>query len=582
MYDLTLCSFCTANQYQQNRKSGENMTHMHHESRHVRQSQKKGTLLPTSARLSSERTIYVGYEHNESIPSELTDAELVKRARHGDQEAFTALVRRYANAVFGAALARARHLYDAEDIAQEVFIKAYFKLHQLREPERVGAWLYQITQRALVQWYRRADNSVSLFDQPPEPAETNEPAAELLVWMNVKEHLNRLPEEARTVLVLRYLVDWPNSKIAAFLAIPVGTVESRLARARKRLRRVMNAMADELKGKRLGDEFAERVRDLIEVKVVIGPRISLSPGRSSGLLRLEYEDQAAGETKHLPIVIGMEQLNAIQGALEGTSLPRPMTADLLVRVIEGLGGQVRSAVVSEVPEATFYAELYVLQGEKHVTFDCRPSDAVNVALRAKAPIYVAKDLAKRASMTPSQMAGSKIDSHRLERLPAPAGWRVAGSSPGDYDIGVDHNGGYEGRAAAYIRPNTPEPHGFSTMMQMISAQQYLGSRIHLAAYIKVADVADWAGLWMRVDGPSGEILAFDSMQNRKITGTQDWERHEIALDVPPNSVRIAFGLLLAGTGQVWMSDLTLACVPTERSFPAPNLPNQPRNLDFAE
>ena len=96
-------------------------------------------------------------------------------------------------------------------------------------------------------------------------------------------------------------------------------------------------------------------------------------------------------------------------------------------------------------------------------------------------------------------------------------------------------------------------------MQMSQPGEYLGKRVRLSGYVKSDKVTNWAGLWFRVDGPNNgpnpSSLAFDNMQERPIKGTTDWTRYEIVLDVPEAAQRLAFGILLAGGGQVWMDDL---------------------------
>jgi erythromycin esterase len=82
--------------------------------------------------------------------------------------------------------------------------------------------------------------------------------------------------------------------------------------------------------------------------------------------------------------------------------------------------------------------------------------------------------------------------------------------------------------------------------------------------VKASCVEQTAGVWMRVDGPdtpkTGKSLGFDNMQNRPITGTSDWTRYDIVLDVPTDATAIAFGIRLSGKGQVWLDDVTLTTV----------------------
>jgi hypothetical protein len=96
-------------------------------------------------------------------------------------------------------------------------------------------------------------------------------------------------------------------------------------------------------------------------------------------------------------------------------------------------------------------------------------------------------------------------------------------------------------------------------MQNVKADAFRGTRVRMSGWVRADSVADSAGLWMRVDGPdtrkTQHSLSFDNMENRPIKGTSDWTRYEIVLDVPPESVEIAFGILLADTGEVWLDDV---------------------------
>jgi hypothetical protein len=98
-----------------------------------------------------------------------------------------------------------------------------------------------------------------------------------------------------------------------------------------------------------------------------------------------------------------------------------------------------------------------------------------------------------------------------------------------------------------------------------------------------------AQLWMRIDGQNGQVLGFDNMDSRAITGTKSWEKYSIVLDVPPASAAISFGFLLAGQGEVVAADFNLATVDTtvDTTGSTPpeegrTLPNEPANLDLKQ
>ena len=115
----------------------------------------------------------------------------------------------------------------------------------------------------------------------------------------------------------------------------------------------------------------------------------------------------------LPIWVGVFEANAIALQIENVSTPRPMTHDLLRNVIQDLNGDVQKIVVSDLKGNTFYAVLHVVVAGEMVMIDARPSDAIALALRVRAPIFAEDaviDNAKSMDITPD-----KGDSARLQQ-----------------------------------------------------------------------------------------------------------------------------------------------------------------------
>jgi len=106
------------------------------------------------------------------------------------------------------------------------------------------------------------------------------------------------------------------------------------------------------------------------------------------------------ERNFLPIWIGMFEAAAIAMELQDFTPPRPMTHDLLTSIIETLGAKVEKVVINEIKEDTFFAILEVKpKGDKGtIKIDCRPSDAIAVAVRTSVPIYVAENVMMKAKM----------------------------------------------------------------------------------------------------------------------------------------------------------------------------------------
>ena len=139
----------------------------------------------------------------------------------------------------------------------------------------------------------------------------------------------------------------------------------------------------------------------------------------------------------------------------------------------------------------------------------------------------------------------------------PDGWYPAGSNPNEYEMGIDNTIFQSGQSCAYIKSKNPKRDEFGTLMQTISAENYLGKRLQLSGYIKSEDVEEWCGMWMRIDGESNKLLGFDNMQDRAIKGNTDWNKYVIVLDVPVSSKTILFGVLLTGEGKVWFDNFEL-------------------------
>jgi RNA polymerase sigma factor (sigma-70 family) len=174
--------------------------------------------------------------------SQLADNELVERAKRGDVAAYEQLVRRYQEPVFRTAYLITRSSADAQDAAQEVFVKAYFALHRFRTGAPLRPWLMRIAvnesrnrrraagRREALSLRAAAEWTVEGADPSPEAALlAAERRCELLAA------LDRLREVDRLVLACRFLLDLSERETAELLGLRLGTAKSRLSRALSRL-----------------------------------------------------------------------------------------------------------------------------------------------------------------------------------------------------------------------------------------------------------------------------------------------------------------------------------------------------------
>ena len=120
--------------------------------------------------------------------------------------------------------------------------------------------------------------------------------------------------------------------------------------------------------------------------------IALDPITNMPIIILKDVD----ERKALPIWVGIFEANAIALELEKVTTPRPMTHDLLKSVLDGLGVTVRQVIVNDLKDNTFFAVIELNSNGAVINIDSRPSDAIALALRVNAPIFVAENVVAQA------------------------------------------------------------------------------------------------------------------------------------------------------------------------------------------
>jgi len=195
------------------------------------------------------------------------DVELVAAALAGGPKAFGPIVERYKDAVFGIALSRLRSFHDAEDVAQGVFLQAFERLEDLRDPARLGAWLRSITIHRAIDHLRRRRDGVDIERADDE-------AGSVSVWRREEERrglrdqvmaaIGRLSKTQRETTTLFYINGYSVEEVAAIQEVPAGTVKCRLHDAREKLKEEMIGVVEEvLKAEAPKEGFGQRVFDLL-------------------------------------------------------------------------------------------------------------------------------------------------------------------------------------------------------------------------------------------------------------------------------------------------------------------------------
>lgn len=180
------------------------------------------------------------------------DAKLVLGAQNGNQDCFNQLVKKYEKLVYNTAFQYVKSADDAFDISQNTFMKAYIKLNSFRGSSKFSTWLYRIAQNCSKDYIRYRNNhitsSITVEDDesdeesqldipdtdinnlPEESLERNE------INRSVRAAIDSLPEEQREIIILRDIDGVSYEDIAAMLDLELGTVKSRINRARKKIK----------------------------------------------------------------------------------------------------------------------------------------------------------------------------------------------------------------------------------------------------------------------------------------------------------------------------------------------------------
>jgi uncharacterized protein len=163
----------------------------------------------------------------------------------------------------------------------------------------------------------------------------------------------------------------------------------------------------------------------LEMKV---KQLALDPLSNMPMIVLRDEE----EKRSLPIWVGLAEANAIALELEKIPTARPMTHDLIRNILESVGARVTKVVVNDLKENTFYAVIHLRLGPNDLTVDSRPSDAIALALRVDAPIFVDEEVLNKAESVEVKVAkepestGKPDDPARIKE------W-LESIKPGDFD-----------------------------------------------------------------------------------------------------------------------------------------------------
>lgn len=177
------------------------------------------------------------------------DRVLVERCLKGEERAFGELLGKYKNSVYSICYRMVRNQTDAEDLAQEVFIRTFSVLDRYDPSYPFSSWLFRITSNLCIDFLRKARGGMVSLDQPIEgsdgpiqrqlPADGAKPDREMEskeMMAILEEAISTLPEHYRIIVILRHQEQMSYEEISDDLGIPLGTVKARIHRARKMIK----------------------------------------------------------------------------------------------------------------------------------------------------------------------------------------------------------------------------------------------------------------------------------------------------------------------------------------------------------
>ena len=362
---------------------------------------------------------------------------LVRAAQRGDAGAFSCLIER-AEPALHRFCARLAGEAGADDLTQEVLLRACRALASLEHPERFEPWLFAIAANLARRWWRQRlrwpvslDGLMAAYPDLPASAWgslTPPQASPDVVFEEAEQSralqaaLDSLPAPLGRVVALHYLDGLDYREVAAALDVPVSTVKGRLFKSRQRLQKEL--LAAGFSGARQPRRPHHKGVSVMAAKKSSAPPTQPAESEEEVLIesirmnlmaprRVVFLKSKARE-RFLPIIVGVPEADALAIALQKKEVPRPLTHDLMLAGFMALGASVTRVVVSGLEGETFLARVHLDVSGRPEVLDARPSDSFALAVRARAPIFVAAEVMERSGIESLERAESGS-----VRVPAP-------------------------------------------------------------------------------------------------------------------------------------------------------------------
>ena len=320
------------------------------------------------------------------------DAFWVERARRGDHAAFGLLVDKYAAEITRFLTSKTGRADEAHDLAQDTWLHTYLSLGRLREPGKFREWVYGIARNRVLMWLRQTHVTATQQEMSPDAYTPTSASSEdlIVVWelrKTVLQAITQLSDVNREAVRMHYLDDLSYREIAEQLGVPVKTVKSRLHKARQQLKPHLQAIVE-------------------PPAITTKEKTTMTEATIYDVYYVTYAEQEQGGTvvvlkardqeRYLPIWVGQAEAESIAAPLRSLTTKRPLPYDLMAQLIERLRATAQAVHLQTLRDEVFYATLHIQSNGTSTQLDCRPSDALALAIRMSAPIFIADDVLAQA------------------------------------------------------------------------------------------------------------------------------------------------------------------------------------------
>lgn len=314
------------------------------------------------------------------------EQQYIAQAMQGDQQAFNLLVDHYYQDCFQKAVAIVRNETLAQDLTQVSLLQAYRCLDKLKDPSRFKYWLLGIVKNLCFNYLKQKkkrffplDDLHALIENKPEEESRH-------IYEVVLAAVQSLEKNYRDLILAFYYDGLSLQEIVSQQKLSLSAAKVRLHRARQILKQKLAVHED------LFYYYQKSIKEKQMKQLVIADIYEKENGSAAVLLQTETGDY------FLPVIIGYPEAEAIVFGMQRFQRSRPWTHDLAAAIISETELKLVEICIHKLEDGVFHAHLTIQKGKKKVEVDARPSDAIAMAVRLQAPIFVSENVLEEAGL----------------------------------------------------------------------------------------------------------------------------------------------------------------------------------------